>query len=373
MIIPTEPISTAKFFSHGIADFLQKHCDSDFCAWLRVQRKNHRWLSFVITLLVVLSIPKFFRLLVSWLGLPIGLAEMAPPLANVLLICIFFYISTDEPPQYSGPEYNEAQRPLSSIIKAWRFSLLLWLLLYLVLLGESIHRLSEKPLPDFAWISWAVGANFLINAHSAVFLYMYHLLSNPFPAIKRPTTQKNLSYLLFFLWFIVSLVQILTLAVYKYSNMKYSDTGVLSLPFYRSHVQICFDLTSGVIGGIALVFFISRAGSKIMGRSPSLIGMLYLYAVLQPLYAFFHLEPSLAVPNAPTFTVPWLYDLVLIAVAPLKVLLFLYVYWLYMEGKMLFYFCKGTEFLALIPASWEKFNALRLSYIQKPPVTTGIP
>lgn len=117
--------------------------------------------------------------------------------------------------------------------------------------------------------------------------------------------------------------------------------GLLPRNFHNYYYQqslinysVCLDAISGVVNAVVFALFIARLDSKFIGLPSNLIGLLYLYSAVQPLFLVFDL-PGL-VNEAIKVSV-------LVTVFILKIYFFFIITYALQKGKIFIYlYCFGT-------------------------------
>jgi hypothetical protein len=104
-----------------------------------------------------------------------------------------------------------------------------------------------------------------------------------------------------------------------------------------------FGLISGIGGGITIALLVGRLDSRRISPPRYVVGLLYLYALIQPLFPW--LEP----------TSPYLALSMFSLALVLKVILFLFVYWTFASGKLLYYCVRMTELLDGAEQDFDQF------------------
>jgi hypothetical protein len=85
-----------------------------------------------------------------------------------------------------------------------------------------------------------------------------------------------------------------------------------------------FELVSGMANGVALALLVGRVDSKFIDSPRAVVAVLYLYAIIQPLWPFLGAEPYRAILSTMALL--------------LKVLLFLFVTFTVESGLLTWYF-----------------------------------
>ncbi|HXB43613.1 MAG TPA: hypothetical protein VNV85_06130 [Puia sp.] len=107
--------------------------------------------------------------------------------------------------------------------------------------------------------------------------------------------------------------------------------------FYEESLNnytVLFDALSGVINAVVFALFIARLDSKFVSLPSNLIGLLYLYSAIQPLFMVF---------DSPGFVNETIKVCVLLLVFVLKIYFFFIITYAIQEGKIFAYlYCFGT-------------------------------
>jgi hypothetical protein len=164
---------------------------------------------------------------------------------------------------------------------------------------------------------------FALNNVSLWFAFLcFTVLYLPSPDKKTQNKQRRLVYFsgLLILLLTLSLPLLLSMG----SNVSITATSLTSY-------FTVFDAMSGILNAIVLALLIARLDSKLIGLPSWLIGLLYCYSAVQPLFAVFE-QPAAVFQSIQSF--------VLISVFVFKVYFFLIIMFTLQTGRMLNYlFC----------------------------------
>lgn len=215
---------------------------------------------------------------------------------------------------------------------------------------EASHAENEKPAPvtkdkptvaqykqlkPFATESWDDAFKhmlpeflpFALNTTSLLFVsWCLSILYLPYQNKKEKLRHRRLLYLSSF---IVVLIIISYPLLFELARKKNEFTQESLLEYMTA-----FNAVSGTLNAVVLALLIARLDSKLIGLPSWLVGVLYLYAAVQPLFVVFS-QPGLMNEIIKTF--------VLLFVFILKVYFFLIIIYALQTGRMLNYlFCFPT-------------------------------
>jgi hypothetical protein len=164
---------------------------------------------------------------------------------------------------------------------------------------------------------------FALNNFSLWFAFLcFTVLYLPSPDKKTQNKQRRLVY------FSGLVIVMLTLSLPLLLSM--GSRVSITASSLTSYFTV-FDAVSGILNAIVLALLIARLDSKLIGLPSWLIGLLYCYSAVQPLFAVFE-QPAPVFQSIQSF--------VLIAVFVFKVYFFLIIMFTLQTGRMLNYlFC----------------------------------
>jgi DNA-binding winged helix-turn-helix (wHTH) protein len=110
-----------------------------------------------------------------------------------------------------------------------------------------------------------------------------------------------------------------------------------------------FRVISGLGGAIALALFIGRLQSKFFNPAPKFTVIFYSYIAIQPLFVFFD-DKSVKMQFVTAIVIH-------IAVA-LKYFLFLYLFWAFETGRLLFYLVRVRQTNIEVEEEWQNFQTV---------------
>jgi hypothetical protein len=234
---------------------------------------------------------------------------------------------------------QSANDALQLFQRCWMFLWLSFLFLYLFLTLRYItgFQLTEngKQLMD-------VGENLFGNCASIAFIFCYYILAAP--AVSEDSTKHSQPHWL--RW--ITIVIVLTLIDTLLTNFAISASGIEQFKDSLQGFRKPFNWFLGIAGATALALFVGRLDSKFINAPVWVIGLLYIYASIQPLYPVINPVPVInedkisgaVLTNAAFF---------------LKIILFLFVNWLLESGRILFYFVRVRSLNAQVDGDWQKF------------------
>lgn len=164
------------------------------------------------------------------------------------------------------------QRFKTYFIIFWVTMVLLYLLLY-----------SDVQLPDGnSTMEWQRGLLIYgVNILNALCIFLCFVLFNSPPITlkdkKKYRKDINLS-------FFIAAVLIVLYPVFYFNSYRNNSE------YYSMFHNVMFYSISGVVYGVSLALFIARLDSKLIGLPSGLIGVLYVYAVIQPLFITFEIK-----------------------------------------------------------------------------------
>lgn len=216
----------------------------------------------------------------------------------------------------------------------WRALLTAWTLLYLVMIGKSFG------FGGLASDLFSVATTLFNNFNSLAIALCFVVLDQP-TIFRKDGSTTNLSRTS------RQLAVSGTIAIIFFALVQ---CGILFLKFIGRPVGAvddlfwALDVTSGLIGGVALALYVGRVQSKFLGPSTWLPIVLYFYVAIQSLYVAIGNDQS-----------PIAGALIIEAALILKCLLFLYVIWLFKSGRFLFYFVRVKTIYERVNPDWKTF------------------
>lgn len=291
--------------------------DHSFFRWLMVRRSRA-----VLELIIAVSIAFVFLQILS-VSAPLreNIQYSVPAAANLVVIMILLTVVISARP-LDSEKFRRESRAALRFYKVWAVVWIVWFLLYAVSMLSNL--IPVQLARENHWIDyWGITLNLLNNIQSALILQCYFLLSPPvvrerevgsFISIVRPLLS---SLLLLFV----------------------AELGTRTLLQDQPWVGMFFSLVSSVGAGLSLALLTGRFQSEKFGTPTFVLTLFYLNAVLQTVFLLQDVSLQM---------------FILWITIPLKLILFLFVYWLLTSGRLHFYFYRAADTL-LTESRWSKF------------------
>lgn len=195
-----------------------------------------------------------------------------------------------------------------------------------------------KPTKDFRQAFGHIASKFFVysmNTLSLMFVFWcFVILYRPPidekkkpPKSKRPISDKRIHNQKKLFGYSLIATVILIAAFPLFFHFAADGKGIYTDTKLNDYV-VFFDAISGVLNAVALALLIARLDSKLVGLPSWLVGILYFYAAVQPLFVVFEL-PGVVSSTIKTF--------VLIAVFTLKIYFFFIILYAFQTGRILNY------------------------------------
>jgi hypothetical protein len=260
--------------------------------------------------------------------------------ASVLLAALIGSLS--RPKEFNrikDDSYHIAKETAERSIKYWRYILLTWVLLYIVLACQVYPDIEPPPQnsgSDFpAWKIFSIISDLVNNFNTLLVILCYDVLHKPVD-IKKGKSAINDSRLLIGFAFILVFLALEIFSVTPW------------LPNDKKDVLALWSMASGIVAGIAIALLIGRLQSMFLGPPRLLIIALYSYIAIQPLYLHFggH-QTDNEINNA---------VILMNAALILKCLLYAYLAWLFKSGRLLFYLVWVRRTYQKVGTDWQNFQ-----------------
>lgn len=289
---------------------IMKH---EFSEWVR--RETKRKLKFSVKALT--SLQAFIALLtalaryfhVSMLkGFRIEYAvSIAYALQSIVIVVLFFFTVRLNPE--TNPEKDRrASDAMDRFHKLWDSLWMAWLFFYLALFLQSM--LGAIGISQPVWL-WEPLLNSLNNLQTVFVLFCFFVLAEP-------TDEKKAWEVGLALW--------VMFIIYALFDVVFV-TVAQSFPQMTEVGNLLFRLLSGLGMGISLALLVSRFGGRYIDAPFRVLAVLYLYALIQVLYLLFRSDQY-----------RYIQEIVTALALPLRLVLFAFVSWLLIKGKMLDHF-----------------------------------
>lgn len=246
---------------------------------------------------------------------------------------------------------ENAKDALGYITTCWQVLLVIWLALYGLLAYmaclnlENGHPLKQTLTPE--WVNILKQAITIANNNNTLMLLLCFSAFNRLEKIRKGSkwNLKDKKWLLGII-VIVLLAIVEAVCVNKYSQIGQrigrNDLRVEDILWF-------FRVVSGISGAIAMALFVGRLQSKFFNPPAKLIGVLYAYTAIQPLFVFFDDESK---------SMPFITALVIHTALILKCFLFLYLFWTFKTGRLLFYLVRVRLTNKEIENEWDYFQTV---------------
>lgn len=246
---------------------------------------------------------------------------------------------------------ENAKDALGYITTCWQVLLVIWLALYGLLAYmaclnlESGHLLKQTISPQWANVL-KQGITIANNSNTLMLLLCFSAF-NRLEKIRKGSkwNLKDKKWLL-------GIVVIVVLAIAEAVCVnKYSEIGqrIGRSDLRAEDILWFFRVVSGISGAIAMALFVGRLQSKFFNPPAKLIAALYSYTAIQPLFVFFDDESK---------SMPFITALVIHTALILKCFLFLYLFWTFKTGRLLFYLVRVRLTNKEIENEWEYFQTV---------------
>lgn len=245
---------------------------------------------------------------------------------------------------------ENAKDALGYITTCWQVLLVIWLALYGLLAYmaclnlEPGHFLKQTIGPESATIlNQAVT---VANNSNTLMLLLCFSAFNRLEKIRKGS-KWNLKDKK---WLLGIIVIVLLAIVEAISINKHTGIGQrLGRDLSVEEVLWFFRVVSGLSGAIAMALFVGRLQSKFFNPPAKLIAALYSYTAIQPLFVFFDSESN---------SMPFITALVIHTALILKCFLFLYLFWTFKTGRLLFYLVRVRLTNKEIENEWDHFQTV---------------
>lgn len=246
-----------------------------------------------------------------------------------------------------GTDERKANIALMQFKSAWIFLWTSWFLLYLTLFikyfclskpGTSFLKSFIIPNEKFANLdaNLQIFLNLFNNSSAAIFMICYFIFatitvpdnkSSEYP--QKQTSMDNNSGK-FPLKLAIGLSVIIVILF-----------GIID---YLSNIGIT-KWVSSILAGIAMAFFLGRLNNKFINPSTSIIVCLYAYMAIQTLFPFWQ-------DSSESFIILLSANLAFI----FKIVLYLFMLWLFRSGRLLFYLKKERKLIQSVNKDWDRFE-----------------
>lgn len=320
---------------------MKKYDNLTFGGWLRARSTR------MIALLGSLGVVPFAKwlqgvaessgtqpVITTWLS---EHASVIPPSVTCLVLVLMLFLSLEGPLLSPDPQRARAYKVTQQFHGWWRAQWLVWSIFYLGLAMQAYFRLDPNAaVPTPAAIYGSVALNFLNNMQTGLFLVAYLVLS--IETVKQHEDRFDSTLY----WMPVLIAVAVASGLELVLRLSGADVYLVS---------VGAKLFAGFSGAVCMALLIGRVESRFFGLHGGVIAILYFYAALQILAIAFDLPRGAHVPPLLTATEPFVIAIAL----PLKVLLFLVVYWALHSGRMLFYVEKFRHVMETSEKEWRTF------------------
>ncbi len=258
---------------------------------------------------------------------------LAPGLNFLVIAGLILLLSGPSPVKAAFPQSANAAAHFKT---TWLTVWVIWALIYALQLAQSIIRVMNPSVTNTPWVgSFAsVVLNLVNNGQTVVLLGCYATLLQPH--YEAHTSTRYAMHRGAPLW-PLGCVAVVALAVAQALCEGTPDPTA---------VRNVFSLVTYTCGGLALALLASRLESRYIAIPIWVTGLLYFYALLQPVFG---VAEQTDIHNLATF--------IMVMALPLKLLLFAVVYWLLKTTRLQFYY-EQTRLADLdLPATWQRFRS----------------
>lgn len=325
---------------------------NDFWPWLGHTRKRllSVWASLGISVLLATG-----KQIYDWLGNPdshlwawvVKYAAAMPSTITFLAICVLVLVGWNLRSPHSRGALERSHEAVKQFHYLWVMQWCLWLCLYGLLAFHAILQINHpetKTLPVNLFLS--VAEDVFSNAQTTLFVICYLVLSRETLAESAATKKFRPTK------FWMPAMALLVMAIF-------TELVAASVIGETQQFTIVTRSLIGLASAVGMAMFVGRLESRFFGAPASVIVALYFYAALQVFYVLFELPQDEALPEwvAQAYSALMLVKPIVVALAlPLKVLLFLVVYWALTTGRLLFYFEEFLRVIRGVDGKWKQFQ-----------------
>jgi DNA-binding winged helix-turn-helix (wHTH) protein len=262
------------------------------------------------------------------------------PVADAALMKISGY---DDPQKWADAKTG-AKSSLERYSRYWKFLLVAWAGLYLLLIltmhSKGVYEPSTHPYHPF----WALSiASTVFNNFNSLAIALCFVVLNHPTVLRGEGQNTSLNRLTgrIIKWglpTIIAFALVESFLVFFLPLTQWFDSMT------RANVVWAADFFSGIVGAITLALYVGRIQSKFLGPSTWLPLAFYLYVAIQSMFVAI-LEGA-----------KWGAAIIEAALI-LKCLLYLYVAWLFKSGRLLFYLVRVKTIYERVNIEWQEFLA----------------
>lgn len=241
------------------------------------------------------------------------------------------------------PEWLETRRnaeyAFGYITTCWQILLLVWLALY----GLLAYQVLNSAEPGYGLRQAITIAN---NCNTLMLILCFSAFN------RLEKIEKGSKWNLKDKKWLFGIVAIVLLAVLEAVCIKnYVEIGrrLGNNNLKAEDVLWFFRVVSGLTGAIAMALFVGRLQSKFFNPPAKLIAALYAYTAIQPLFVFFDDDSK---------SMPFITALVIHTALILKCILFLYLFWTFETGRLLFYLVRVRLTNKEVEKEWQDFQTV---------------
>lgn len=228
-----------------------------------------------------------------------------------------------------------AEDAFGYITTCWQILLVVWLALYSLLAYQVLYSEESYGLKQIITIANNCNTLMLILCFSAF---------NRLEKIEKESKWYLKDKKWLFGIVVIVVLAILEAICINETNQRLGKNGLKA-----EDVLWFFRVVSGLSGAIAMALFVGRLQSKFFNPPAKLIAALYSYTAIQPLFVFFDDESN---------SMPFITALVIHTALILKCILFLYLFWTFETGRLLFYLVRVRLTNKEVEKEWQDFQTV---------------
>lgn len=300
-------------------DSEENDLSKNFYKWLIINKKYFLFIPSTITL-AVNAYGSIFKTQNDWIkDINLWVAFTAALQCLFILFAIFLPVKEKlfqpNPNKKMDETLVTANDALMKFKSAWTFLWTSWFLLYFTLFmkyflsSDEISKFMEIPKEIFSGCNLQVFLNLFNNSSAIIFIICYTIFG-----ITVGNESLNLKRLIVILLIILFLL------------------GIIDFHSEKNNEVIKWG--SSIFAGIAMAFFLGRLNNKFINPSIFVIVCLYAYMAIQTLFPFWSNPKQ-------NFIVLLSANLAFI----FKIVLYLFMLWLFRYGRLLFYFVNERELI----------------------------
>lgn len=288
----------------------------------------------------------------EWVGAPdmwpwiLQYAKAIPSTMTFFVIGVLIFIGHKHVGPYRKGALKRSHAAVNQFYHWWLIQWVVWLFFYGFIAGRMILQLKSGNVQD---PKLDVGLNILedilSNTQTTLFVICFVILSRETLAESAGDAFRATRFWMLPVIFLIAAIFFEIIAAFF----------LWSWPAFTVVTRSLIGLAAAV----SMAMFVGRLESRFFSVPAKVIGSLYLYAALQVFYVFFEVPGASNLPegliqarDALLLVKPMVVSVAL----PLKVLLYLVVYWALTTGRLLFYFEEIMDIFRTIDGRWNKFK-----------------